>query len=252
MGTSKADIRLLLRSCPECKNGRFGDETPYRLIRLDAFYIDRYPVTVRLFARFIKETRRRTLAEEEGWGWVLAGGKWRKEGGASWRLPTGGEAAAVPDHPVVQVAWPDADAYCAWAGKRLPTEAQWEKAARGTGGRIFPWGNAWKPGRLIHRGNSRGGTHPVRRPYSVHDSPYGVSDLSGHVWEWIADWYAEETYRSAPALNPQGPYSGTRRVKRGGAWNIATPLAFRAAFRDYHEPEMRNNISGFRCAAETG
>ena len=142
MGTSKADIRLLLRSCPECKNGRFGDETPYRLIQIDAFYIDRYPVTVRLFARFIKETRRRTLAEEEGWGWVLAGGKWRKEGGASWRLPTGGEAAAVPDHPVVQVAWPDADAYCAWAGKRLPTEAQWEKAARGTGGRIFPWGNA--------------------------------------------------------------------------------------------------------------
>ncbi len=249
MGTSPEDIRRLLIACPGCKGGRTEDETPYRLVHLDAFYIDKYPVTAGRFARFERETRHRTVAEKEGWGWVLSDWKWARVRGVNWRNPGGG-GSANSDHPVVQVAWEDARAYCEWARRRLPTEAEWEKAARGAGGRLFPWGNTWEPSRLIHKGSGRGTTHPVRRSYLAHDSPYGVSDLAGHVWEWIADWYEGDHYIRAPALNPQGPYSGTRRVKRGGAWNIATPFAFRGSFRDYHEPELRNNISGFRCAVD--
>jgi formylglycine-generating enzyme required for sulfatase activity len=250
MGTSGADIKRLLRTCPSCRGGRFGTETPHRLVQLHAFYIDKYPVTVRLFRRFAEETGWRTLAEKEGWGWVLSGGKWVGARGATWRRPAGAGPFASADHPVVQVAWADADAYCRWAGKRLPTEAEWEKSARGAGGRLFPWGDSWEPARLLHRGNSKETTHPVRRSYLTHDSPYGVSDLSGHVWEWVADWFAPDIYNRAPALNPAGAFHGTRRVKRGGAWNIATPLVFRGAYRDYHPPELRNNISGFRCAVE--
>ena len=254
-GSTDAEISRALRLCPACRRARYLDEQPARFIHLDAYFIDKYPVTNARFARFVKDTSYRTETERAGWGWVLAGWRWRMVKGASWRKPNGPGAPrskerALPDHPALQVTWADADTFCRWAGKRLPTEAEWEKAARGAAGRLFPWGAEWDPGKLIWRRNSGGGTHPAARENLTHAGPYGAADLAGHIWEWVADWYAGDAYLTAPNRNPKGPAAGRERVKRGGAWNIASPMAFRGAFRDYHAPELRNNISGFRCARD--
>ncbi len=198
-----------------------SDEQPQRRVFLDAYWIDKRPVTVGQYRTFCQATERKMPLAPD-WGWQ-------------------------EDHPVVNVTWEEAAAYARWAGKRLPTEAEWEKAARGTDGREYPWGNQWDPRKCSNRGNSHS-TQPVGG-YPAGASPYGALDMAGNVWEWCADWYGESSYRSTPARNPTGPTSGQHRVLRGGSWECDLPAAFRAARRDYEHtvPGDRDNYDGIRC-----
>ncbi|MEE9256929.1 MAG: SUMF1/EgtB/PvdO family nonheme iron enzyme [bacterium] len=200
-----------------------GDENekPRRRVYLDAFYIDKRPVTN---ARF----HAAGVSPHQDYGEKFHG----------------------PQQPVVCVAWLQAKENCQKAGKRLPTEAEWEKAARGTDGRKHPWGNSWAPDKLIWRKNSGDKTHPVDRAVLTHESPYGAADMAGNVWEWVSDWYDKDYYRNAPDRNPQGPGSGRMRVLRGGSWNFDNAGDFRAAARVRNDPGYTDDDMGFRCAQD--
>ncbi len=206
---------------------------PVHRVYVDAFYMDTFEVTTSRYAKFMGAT-----GQEQPRYWSTV------------RLVSDG------DKPVMGVTWHDADAYCRHYGKRLPTEVEWEKAARGTDGRTYPWGNEDSSSRLANYGKSFMGVinvynqrlTPVGR-YESGKSPYGMHDLAGNVWEWVADWYDKDYYRSSPDRNPKGPSSGQFRVLRGGSW-VNTPSDLRSATRFWDDPPSRLSVIGFRCAQD--
>jgi iron(II)-dependent oxidoreductase len=218
-------------------------EFPQRKVYLDAYEIDKYEVTTVQYLKFVLVNDLPPLID-----WQYDGGNFQE---------------TMANHPVMHVSWTDADAYCKWAGKRLPTEAEWEKAARGEDGRIYPWGN--QPAGLSRSNFGRTGlSGPVRdRPerlllyppiisvdkYDNAVSPYGLYQMAGNVAEWVADWYDPRYYATAPDHNPKGPEKGTQRSFRGGGWIDSTP-SVRAAQRNGTDPSTKMNWMGFRCARD--
>jgi sulfatase modifying factor 1 len=204
-------------------------------ISLPAYWIDKTPVTNGEFSRFVQATGYITTAEKTGVGCANIHGKWEDLQGASWRYPGGnelGDISNLEDHPVVQVSWEDAMAYATWAGKRLPTEQEWEKAARGVDGREYPWGDQEPTHTLCNYGMYEGRTTSVGKYSPLGDSPYGCADMSGNVWEWTSSI---------------GEMNG--RVLRGGGWSHPAEY-LRIVLRSIHQPEERYDTDGFRCVSD--
>ncbi len=211
-----------LRGAPDNDPEGRPEEKPIREISVSAFYLDKNPVTVGQFRRYLDATGLAPPPEFERYN------------------PTSRSA-----HPVVHVTWDEANAYAQWAGKRLPTEAEWEKAARGTDGRKFPWGSAAPDASRAHFGGQES-TAPVgQRPNGA--SPYGALDMAGNAFEWVSDWYGRSYYEESPDEDPTGPESGKKKVLRGGSF-VHDPFALRCACRGRYAPDERRANHSFRCA----
>ena len=252
------------------KGGRFimgsedgmPSEAPAHEVNVRSFWMDAHEVTVAEFANFVTATGYKTEAERFGWSGAfdIKEGQWQKTEGASWRHPDGPGSSAAADEPVCQVSWNDAAAYAKWAGKRLPTEAEWEYAARGgLVQKIYSWGDDLRPngkpvanwwqGNFPDRNTGEDGfveRAPVR---SFPPNGFGLYDMIGNVWEWCADWYADDAYTNA---NPKGPELGSERVLRGGSWMCAENFCsnYRVAARSHATPDSGMNNLGFRCVRD--
>ncbi|MBC8286919.1 MAG: formylglycine-generating enzyme family protein [Nitrospinae bacterium] len=206
-------------------NERWDDEAPEHVSTTDAFYIDLNEVTNADYKIFVEATKR---AHPFHW----------PEG----NLPIGKEK-----HPVVYVSWFDANEYCHWAGKRLPTEQEWEKAARGDEGLIYPWGNEWSLDKSNNPYKNSTGTEPVAS-YPEGRSPYGLYDISGNVWEWVDSYYLP--HPGNPVTRAE--YGEDKRVLKGGSWfdclSYGCGLSAPTFNRSFFTPEVKNNSFGFRCA----
>jgi len=222
-----------------------GDEKPAHRVRITkGFWIGKYEVTNEQYARFLtanggtknKAGQDLIYLSDSGCGVEAAGNEFRaKEGRAN--------------HPVVCVTWFGAQAYCEKYGLKLPTEAQWEYAARGPEARKYPWGNDWDASKCCNNSNKGTGNPPTMEVGSLPegDSWCGASDMAGNVWEWCADWYDAGYYAKSPASDPTGPTSGQYRLLRGGSW-LDGPCGCRSAFRSYDSPVFRTLGDGFRVA----
>jgi formylglycine-generating enzyme required for sulfatase activity len=257
IGVTKADLDTLYYMCPECKPGIFEDATQHS-IYLDGFRIDETEVTTSQFALFIQATGYTTDAEKQGSSLVFdsAINDYNRVKAVDWRHPQGRQVnlEQYGQYPVVQVSWNDAQAYCAWAGRRLPTEAEWEKAARGTQGFYFPWGDERPNSQLVISGRTTSSAVPVgSRPAGA--SPYGTLDMAGNVWEWTNSYYGENYYSQMPDRNPPGPLTGEERVIRGGSWAAAEKnelILLSSAFRVSYPDTFSSDLLGFRCVQDFG
>jgi sulfatase modifying factor 1 len=255
-------------------------EGPVRAIQLDGFFIDRYPVTNSQFAEFVKSTGYKTEAERFGWAFVFAGhlnhaagetespaglSWWRRIEGADWRHPEGPDSRSENRsfYPVVQVSWTDAAAFADWAGKRLPTEAEWEFAARGgLEQNLYPWGDELTPGGK-HLCNIWQGEFPstdtaedgYSAPAPVDAFPpngFGLFTITGNVWEWCADWFSPDFHLIATRMNPLGAPSGTSKVIKGGSYLCHESYCnrYRVAARTSNTPDSAATNIGFRCVRD--
>jgi formylglycine-generating enzyme len=255
-------------------------EGPVRSVTLDPFSIDVYPVSNDLFERFVGETGYKTEAERFGWSFVfwshippsrfrdlvqdtVAGAEWWcKVPGAKWNAPEGpgSSVASRSRHPAVHVSWNDAQAFCAWAGRSLPTEAQWEYAARGgLEQKLYPWGDKLRPNGE-HRCNiwqgdfpnhdtaddGYAGTCPVE---AFPPNGFGLYSITGNAWEWCADWFDPTFHRNVGRLNPQGPPDGASRVMKGGSFLCHKSYCnrYRVGARSSNTPDSSSSNTGFRC-----
>lgn len=232
MGSNEVDAGMLqqrfgMRDTP------YQDENPERKVRLGEYYIDRYEVTNRHYRALLDDVR--DILPDMSYVFMMP----RPQGSPAYPV-------SKDDLPVVWVSWHNANTYCAWKGKRLPSEAEWEKAARGGDGRIFPWGNEFDEKKTNSRGFS-GGVAPVGR-YKGDLSPYDVYDMAGNVSEWVDDWY-----RSYPGNKFQSEsYGEKHKVIRGGSWggigHYILEMFYRAPRRAHMPPDQVLQAVGFRCA----
>jgi eukaryotic-like serine/threonine-protein kinase len=206
-----------------------AEEKPQHSVYVSAFWIDRYEVTNAQYEQC-----------------VLAGKCPQPAKNGSKTRPAYFDSPDFSDYPVIFVSWEDARAYCEWAGRRLPSEAEWEKAARGTEGQLYPWGKEAPRMGLANFNGQVGDTKPVGT-YPEGASPYGALDMAGNVSEWVADWFGKGYYVDSPAKNPPGPDDGEFRILRGGSW-FNQSRAMRAAFRLWNLPSISSDSIGFRCA----
>jgi len=243
MGSSFEENKKHTEMCRKydnsCELWWFNDEYPDQLIYLDSFWIDRYEVTNDKYLEFILDTGHRLALDE-----TCETDKCRD--GNLW------EGASFPDRikqqPVTQVSWDDANSYCSWFDKRLPSEAEWEKAARGPSGNLYPWGSGSPKLRATYGRKWRGiFTMTDVGTYSQGVSLYGIFDMAGNVWEWVDDWYDLNYYNWRRKKNPRGPAEGDFKIVRGGSW-VNYPDTLRSSLRRWSKPEVRYNDTGFRCA----
>jgi formylglycine-generating enzyme required for sulfatase activity len=199
-----------------------ANEKPQRSVYLDGYWIYKYPVTVKQWAKFCT---------------------------AEWGVKT--QAGPDDNLPAANIPWDDANAYAEGVGAALPTEAQWEKAARGPNGRIYPWGNDWDPLKCITIPGDYGDSRKPVDSYPAGISPYGALQMVGNVWQWCADWYAADYYQHSPNRNPTGPVVGTVHVMRGGCWHGDASKYLRPSLRAhdfYYSREYQQY--GFRCVVD--
>ena len=220
-------------------NDGLPNERPEHTVTLDTYYLDQYEVTLSLYRKFLEEEKLEPPLT------------WDDEA-----------AATVGDRPAIGIKWKSAAAYCQWAGKRLPTEAEWEKAARGADGRRYPWGDMqpfvdianYNRGVWVSEGITLMPVTSGLEGMSVRHglkgggrSPFGVFHMAGNAAEWVADWYERDYYGKSPGKNPSGPLTGEKRVLRGGSW-ADVPSALRVTARFSAEPDFEDRTTGFRCA----
>ena len=245
MGSTDAEVQEAIAECvsaladeSKCES-LHSREAPQHTVYLNTFWIDKTEVTN---AKYRKCVDAGACQEPDAWDDTQFN---------------------APNQPVVRVSWFDAETYAAWVGGRLPTEAEWEKAARGTDGREYPWGNTFDGSRVNFCDRNCGyewkdqsaddgytRTAPVGS-YPAGASPYGALDMAGNVFEWVADWFDAGYYSESPSNNPPGPASGENRVAHGGGWTMTGGVA-RCAFRSMFLPDTRSSFIGFRVVMEVG
>lgn len=252
-------------------------EGPVRRVMVDAFYIDIHPVTNAQFDEFVRTTNYRTEAERFGWSFVFRGhvqqGEvvpgvppwWCKVSGADWRHPEGPGSGAGNrgDYPVTHISWNDATAFCEWAGKRLPTEAEWEYAARGgLEQKAYPWGDELTPDGKhlcnIWQGDfpeidlAEDGYSSVAPVRSFPPNGYGLYEMTGNAWEWCSDWFHPSWHVQATRANPVGPLTGSTRVMKGGSYLCHQSYCnrYRVGARTSNSPESSTGNLSFRCVRD--